>query len=325
MSQTKKGILKRPPPAPKPFFSFTRDVLSISRLLGPGSTPNPLNADGELVLKRAHFILPDIRVVYPISSDTAPSSTTQSESRLEIDAAERLRRETEQQQAWTAARVEALYRDICKIRDERVDPTIAAQIRAGVAAPKILDLTRMRMTFDIASALADLLALDWGLQRLILSDCDLDDLTLKPILHAILIPDSLAHLALANNKRLRFSAFKMISTFLGKAHALEFIDLSMNVMDKRAVEAILAVLPPAPPAPPPPIATPRMSRTPSIASIDSAASAVVFSNPFDEGTTIRPTIDTSVPRRFPTTVRLDVPQGIYIISTRVGFKYRSSP
>jgi hypothetical protein len=89
----------------------------------------------------------------------------------------------------------------------------------------------------------------------------------------------------------------MISTFLGKAHALEFIDLSMNVMDKRAVEAILAVLPPAPPAPPPPTATPRMSRTPSIASIDSAASAVVFSNPFDEGTTIRPTIDTSVPRR----------------------------
>ncbi|CAE6445516.1 unnamed protein product [Rhizoctonia solani] len=298
MSQTKKGILKRPPPAPKPFFSFTRDVLSISRLLGPGSTPQPLNADGELILKRAHFILPDIRVVYPISSDTAPSSTTQSESRLEIDAAERLRRETEQHQAWTAARVEALYRDICKIRDERVDPTIAAQIRAGVAAPKMLDLSRMRMTFDIASALADLLALDWGLQRLILSDCDLDDLTLKPILHAILIPDSLVHLSLANNKRLRFNAFKMISTFLGKAHALEFIDLSMNVMDKRAVEAILAVLPPAPPAPPPPpTTTPRMSRTPSIASIDSAASAVQFSNPFDGGATIRPTIDTSVPRR----------------------------
>ncbi|KAF8754716.1 Leucine Rich repeat [Rhizoctonia solani] len=259
---------------------------------------SPLNADGELVLKRAHFIVPDIRVVYPISSDTAPSSTTQSEARLEIDAAERLRRETEQQQAWTAARVEALYRDICKIRDERVDPTIAAQIRAGIAAPKVLDLSRMRMTFDVASALADLLALDWGLQRLILSDCDLDDLV-DPKAHSPCNPYSrfLAHLALANNKRLRFSAFKMISTFLGKAHALEFIDLSMNVMDKRAVEAILAVLPPAPPAPPPPAATPRMSRTPSIASIDSAASAIQFSNPFDGSAAVRPTIDTSVPRR----------------------------
>ncbi|KAJ1305225.1 hypothetical protein OPQ81_000254 [Rhizoctonia solani] len=295
--RSRKGILKRPAPAPKPFFSFTRDVLSISRLLGPGSPAQSLNADGELVLKRAHFIVPDIRVVYPISSDTAPSSTTQSEARLEIDAAERLRRETEQQQAWTAARVEALYRDICKIRDERLDPTISAQIRSGTAAPKVLDLSRMRLTFDTASALADLLALDWGLQKLILSDCDLDDLTLKPILHAILIPDSLAHLALANNKRLRFNSFKMIATFLGKSHALEFIDLSMNVMDKRAIEAILAVLPPAPPAPPPPIVTPRMSRTPSIASIDSAASAVQFSNPFEGGATIRPTIDTSLPRR----------------------------
>ncbi|EUC60325.1 protein phosphatase 1 regulatory subunit 37, putative [Rhizoctonia solani AG-3 Rhs1AP] len=297
MSQNRKGILKRPAPAPKPFFSFTRDVLSISRLLGPGSATQSLNADGELGLKRAHFIIPDIRVVYPISSDTAPSSTTQSEARLEIDAAERLRRETEQQQVWTAARVEALYRDICKIRDEKADPTISAQIRSGTAAPKILDLSRMRLTFDTASALADLLALDWGLQRLVLSDCDLDDLTLKPILHAILIPDSLAHLALANNKRLRFSSFKMIATFLGKSHALEFIDLSMNVMDKRAIEAILGVLPPAPPAPPPPATTPRMSRTPSIASIDSAASAVQFSNPFEGGATIRPTIDTSVPRR----------------------------
>ncbi|KAG8752504.1 hypothetical protein FRC11_008293 [Ceratobasidium sp. 423] len=297
MSQTRKGILKRPAPAPKPFFSFTRDVLSISRLLGPGSATQSLNADGELALKRAHFIVPDIRVVYPISSDTAPSSTTQSEARLEIDAAERLRRETEQQQAWTAVRVEALYRDICKLRDERADPTISAQIRSGTAAPKILDLSQMRLTFDTASALADLLALDWGLQRLILSDCDLDDLTLKPILHAILIPDSLTHLALANNKRLRFNSFKMIATFLGKTHALEFIDLSMNVMDKRAIEAILAVLPPAPPAPPPPIATPRISRTPSIASIDVAASTVQFSNPFEGGATIRPTIDTSVSRR----------------------------
>ncbi|KAH7338228.1 hypothetical protein B0J17DRAFT_661550 [Rhizoctonia solani] len=297
MSQTRKGILKRPAPAPKPFFSFTRDVLSISRLLGPTSTAQSLNADGELALKRAHFIVPDIRVVYPISNDTPPSSTTQSESRLEIDAAERLRRETEQQQAWTAARVEALYRDICKLRDERIDPTISTQIRSGTAAPKILDLSTMHLTFDTAAALADLLALDWGLQRLILSDCDLDDLTLKPILHAILIPDSLAHLALANNKRLRFNSFKMIATFLGKAHALEFIDLSMNVMDKRAIEAILAVLPPAPPAPPPPTSTPRMSRTPSIASIDTAASAVQFSNPFEGGTMIRPTIDTSLPRR----------------------------
>lgn len=294
MSERRKGILKRPAPAPKPFFSFTRDVLSISRLLGPTSQ---LPTDGEPVLKRAHFIVPDIRVVYPISSDTAPSSTTQSESRLEIDAAERLRRETEQQQVWTAARVEALYRDVCRIRDERIDPTISAQIRAGASAPQVLDLSRMHLTFDTAAALADILALDWGLQKLILADCDLDDLTLKPILHALLIPDTLPYLALANNKRLRLSAFKMISTFLGKSHALEFIDLSMNVMDKRAIEAILAVLPPAPPAPPPPAPTPRMSRTPSIASIDSAASAVQFSNPFDGGGAIRPTIDTAVPRR----------------------------
>lgn len=180
MSGERKGILKRPATAPRPFFSFTRDMLSISRLLGPGGQPGgatPGMNDGERgVLKRAHFIVPEMRVVYPISNTTAPSNTAQSEARLEIDAAERLRRETEQREGWTAARVEALYRDVCKLRDERVNPTISAQIRATPSAPRVLDLSHTHFTFDAASALADLLALDWGLQRLILSDCDLDDL-----------------------------------------------------------------------------------------------------------------------------------------------------
>ncbi|KAG9091520.1 hypothetical protein FRC06_000537, partial [Ceratobasidium sp. 370] len=299
----RKGILKRPAPAPRAFFSFTRDMLSISRLLGPGGQPGgatPGVPDGErAVLKRAHFIVPEMRVVYPISSANAPSSAAQSEAKLEIDEAERLRREAEYHQAWTAARVEALYKDVCKLRDERVDPTIATQIRANPGAPQVLDLSRTKFTFDAASALADLLALDWGLQRLILTDCDLDDLSLKPILHALLIPDSLPYLALANNRRLRSSAFKMIASYLSRTYALEFIDLSLNVLDKRSVESILAVLPPAPPQPPPSaLSTPRMSRMPSIASMDTPSPGVQFSNPFDS-TGVRPSIDTNVavPRR----------------------------
>ncbi|QRV93312.1 protein phosphatase 1 regulatory subunit 37 [Ceratobasidium sp. AG-Ba] len=296
----RKGILKRPVQAPRPFFSFTRDMLSISRLLGPGgqpggATPGVPDTGERAVLKRAHFIVPEMRVVYPISSANAPSSAAQSEAKLEIDEAERLRRESEYQQAWTAARVEALYKDICKLRDERVDPTISAQIHANVGAPRVLDLSRTKLSFDAASALADLLALDWGLQRLILSECDLDDLSLKPILHALLIPDSLPYLALANNRRLRASAYKMISSYLAKTYALEFIDLSLNVLDKRSVESILAILPPAPPQPPPPPPA-RISRTPSMISLETPSPSVQFTNPFDKD---RPTIDTNVtiPRR----------------------------
>ncbi|KAG9078332.1 hypothetical protein FS749_009686, partial [Ceratobasidium sp. UAMH 11750] len=185
------------------------------------------------------------------------------------------------------------------LRDERVDPTIAAQIRANAGAPRVLDLSRTKLTFDAASALADLLALDWGLQRLILTDCDLDDLSLKPILHALLISDSLPYLALANNRRLRFSAFKMVTSYLSRTYALEFIDLSLNALDKRSVESILAVLPPAPPQPPPSaLSTPRMSRMPSMASMDTPSPSIQFSNPFDSAG-VKPSIDTNVavPRR----------------------------
>ncbi|KAG9119334.1 hypothetical protein FRC07_005687, partial [Ceratobasidium sp. 392] len=335
----RKGILKRPTQAPRAFFSFTRDMLSISRLLGPGGQPGgatPGVPDGErAVLKRAHFIVPEMRVVYPISSANAPSSAAQSEAKLEIDEAERLRREAEYSQAWTAARVEALYKDVCKLRDERIDPTITAQIRANPSAPRILDLSRTKLSFDAASALADLIALDWGLQRLILTECDLDDISLKPILHALLIPDSLPYLALANNRRLRFSAFKMIASYLSKTHALEFIDLSLNALDKRSVESILAVLPPAPPQPPPSAPhTPRMSRMPSIASIDTPSPSVQFSNPFDSSG-VRPVIDTNVavPRRVKDPTRYpespgagpSSPRGSLLSSPRGSFSSATGP
>ena len=47
--------------------------------------------------------------------------------------------------------------------------------QANLIAPRTLDLTSVKLTFDAAAALADVFSIEWGLRKLILRDCDLDE------------------------------------------------------------------------------------------------------------------------------------------------------
>jgi protein phosphatase 1 regulatory subunit 37 len=66
--------------------------------------------------------------------------------------------------------------------------------------------------------------------------------TLKPILHTLLIPNSLIHLSLANNKQLKATGWRLVGVYLSKAVTLQFLDISQNNLDKRSVEYIAAAL-----------------------------------------------------------------------------------
>lgn len=68
---------------------------------------------------------------------------------------------------------------------------------------------------------------------------------LKPILHSLLIPNSLNFLSIASNRRLKGPAFKIIGSFVQKSNNLQFLDLSQNVLDKKSVEYIGLALKPA--------------------------------------------------------------------------------
>ncbi len=45
----------------------------------------------------------------------------------------------------------------------------------------MLDLTSVKLTFDAATALADVFTMEWGLRKLILRDCDLDEAVRSPM------------------------------------------------------------------------------------------------------------------------------------------------
>ncbi|KAG7094999.1 hypothetical protein E1B28_005793 [Marasmius oreades] len=276
-----KSILKKPPPPQTSLFSRITRFLpqsqpggstfgirsgSISVASGSGGSGN---GDHEAVvddrgpLKRAHFILPQIATVYPISSLNPPSTPNLKEEKKAIEEreAERRRRVVrgnntsfgseidEDDEWWSMDKVDSFYRECCADCDEPPDPAISAAFNnAANANPRTVDFSGVQLTHTSASILADVFTIEWGLRKLVFRECDLDEYTLKPILHSLLIPNSLTFLSVASNRRLKAPAFRLMGVFLAKTTSLQFLDLSSIPLDKKSMEYIVVSLaqPPAP-------------------------------------------------------------------------------
>ncbi|KAI0635207.1 RNI-like protein [Trametes polyzona] len=248
-----KSILKRPPP-PQPSF-FAR----ISKILPTQSQQPDVAKDEASALKRAHFILPEMTTVYPIMATNPPSTPSLKEEKRSIEEreAERRRRIVRGNPAnpeasaeddwWSMDKVEAFYRECCAGREETPDPAISAAFkRAASTNPRTVNFSGIQLNVGSASVLSDVFTIEWGLRKLVFKECDLDEQILKPILHALLIPNTLSFLSVASNRRLKVAAFRLIGAYVSKAKNLQFLDLSQNALDKKAIEYIAAALPAAP-------------------------------------------------------------------------------
>ncbi|EGN94523.1 hypothetical protein SERLA73DRAFT_114776 [Serpula lacrymans var. lacrymans S7.3] len=242
-----KSILKRPPPTQTGF---------LTRIKGFLPNQSPINDDSK-PLKRAHFILPQIATVYPISSINPPSTPTLKDEKKAIEDREAERRKrivrgnsigpNETEEWWNLDKVESFYRECCASREEEPDPAISAALkRAAGSKPRSVDLSGVQLTLTSAAILSDVFAIEWGLRKLILKECNLDEHMLKLMLHAVLIPATLSYLSVASNKRLKAPAFRIIGAYVSKAKSLQFLDLSQNVLDKKSVEYVTASLTTAP-------------------------------------------------------------------------------
>src|ERR1700722_3648579 len=128
-----KPILKKPAQTSQSLFSrFTRFL--------PTQNPvQPIPIEESKPLKRAHFILPQIATVYPISSLNPPSTPTLRDEKKAIEdrEAERRRRvirgnslgPDETEEWWSLEKVESFYRECCEGTDEQPDPAITATFK----------------------------------------------------------------------------------------------------------------------------------------------------------------------------------------------------
>lgn len=244
-----KSILKRPPPPQTGIFS---------RIKGFLPTQSPASAGDDIKpLKRAHFILPKLVTVYPISSTNPPSTPALKDEKRAIEEREAERRRrvvrgnsigpNETEDWWSLDKVESFYRECCASREEEPDPAISAAFkRASGTNPRSVDLSGVQLTPTSAAILSDVFTIEWGLRKLTLRECDLDDHKLKLMLHALLIPGTLVFLSVASNRRLKTPAFKVLGLYASKAKSLQFLDLSQTNLDKKAVDYIVISLTTAP-------------------------------------------------------------------------------
>jgi protein phosphatase 1 regulatory subunit 37 len=142
-----KSILKKAPPPPPPLFSLSRFT---SKLLPPAPPP-PADDDGRRALKRAHFILPQLATVYPISAALPPHTPTTQDERRAVEAREGERRRrvvrgnsvsysitsneedaaapAEEDDYWPMDKVHGFYRECCEGREDFPHPRISAAFK----------------------------------------------------------------------------------------------------------------------------------------------------------------------------------------------------
>ncbi|KAI0037180.1 hypothetical protein K488DRAFT_39518 [Vararia minispora EC-137] len=241
-----RPILKKPPPSNSSLLSRLTKFL-------PNQSTISAQADESRTLKRAHFILPELVTVYPISVLNPPSTPTLKEEKKIIEQRELERRRrvvrgnsvggSDADEYWSMERVELFYRECCASREESPVSEVSNALKnASGTSPRTVDFSGVQFTQPLAATLSDVLTIEWGLRKVTFRECDLDDRILKPILHAALIPNSVTFLSVASNRRLKAPAFRLIGTFISKNKSLQFLDLSQNALDKKSIEYIAASL-----------------------------------------------------------------------------------
>ncbi|KAJ3755304.1 hypothetical protein EV360DRAFT_49950 [Lentinula raphanica] len=241
-----KSILKKPPPPPTGLLSRItsgmKQAVTTTPIAGESSTGG---------LKRAHFILPEIAVVYPISSNAPPRTPMTDIEKQTIENREKERRkrvvsgEPESGTGWwTMEKVQGFYEECCRAMDVKPDEAISKALlkpSSSLTIPRTLDLTGVSLTTTQAEILADVLSIEWGLRSLILCESNLDPEVLKPILHALLLNNTLIYLSVASNTGLGNKSLAGRGTgaaYLSNSR-LKVLDLSRNVIDKKAMEGVV--------------------------------------------------------------------------------------
>jgi protein phosphatase 1 regulatory subunit 37 len=142
----------------------------------------------------------------------------------------------ETEEWWNMDKVASFYRECCASREEQPDSAITAAFKnASGTHPRSVDLSGAQLTVTSAAILSDVFTIEWGLRKVVFRECDLDDLMLKPMLHALLIPGTLSFLSIASNRRLKAPAYRVVGAYIAQAKTLQFLDLSQNPLDKNII------------------------------------------------------------------------------------------
>ncbi|KAK4057235.1 hypothetical protein OIO90_001730 [Microbotryomycetes sp. JL221] len=202
-------------------------------------------------LKRVRFRMASLKVVYPINGPNGPlapyeESKTRERINQEYRAQLSQHRGNDEAKGWTGAALLKIYNECCRTREEPGVEHVCQLLRSHArSVPRVLDLSGQQLTYGAVEALSDLLSIDFGLKKLVLEDCGLDDTSIRPLLHALLVSGNIATLSLAKNKKVRSKGWKYIAIFVRKARFLRYFDLSENNIDRRSADFLVQAFSPS--------------------------------------------------------------------------------
>ncbi|SJX63211.1 uncharacterized protein SRS1_14035 [Sporisorium reilianum f. sp. reilianum] len=195
-------------------------------------------------LKKVQFQVSHMTVTYPIAGAGTPED--EDLTRLRIEREHRRMLKARRGKPWTPEELESLYRECCRTREEhplkKMRLVFQEAAQSTPPALKTMDLSFVPLDRHAVEPIADLLSVDFGLNKLVLENCALTDDTVKSILHALLVSGTLPNLSIASNRKIRFRGWKYVAIFMRRARALRYLDLSENSIDRLSLEHILAVI-----------------------------------------------------------------------------------
>ncbi|SPO24503.1 uncharacterized protein UTRI_03772 [Ustilago trichophora] len=200
-------------------------------------------------LKKVQFQVSHMAVTYPIAGAGTPED--EDLTRLRIEREHRRMLKARRGKPWTPEELEALYRECCRTREEhplkKMRLVFQEAAQSSPPALKTMDLSFVPLDRHAVEPIADLLSVDFGLNKLVLENCALNDDSVKSILHALLVSGTLPNLSIASNRKIRFRGWRFVAIFMRRARALRYLDLSENSIDRTSLEHLLAVItkPPA--------------------------------------------------------------------------------
>lgn len=161
-------------------------------------------------VKSVRFTMSSLSVVYPINGPGPPGTEALTRKRInqEYVANQAIR---SKEGGWTTLDLLDLYEDCCRTREEpgiaalrtllmvscicrhdqmRKLPDSASDARISSQStsspPKVIDLRDTNLTRGSAAVLSDILSVDFGLRKLVLDNCNLDDeVRILSVIHAV--------------------------------------------------------------------------------------------------------------------------------------------
>ncbi|KAJ1965963.1 hypothetical protein GGI12_000394 [Dipsacomyces acuminosporus] len=105
-----------------------------------------------------------------------------------------------------------------------------------------LDLSGSRLDGVHMKCFADILDLNFGLVKLELNHCSIDDDAARLLVYSLLCNDSVRYLSLANNARLRSDGIRYISILIRHSKQLQLLDISGITIRKKSAGYLAAAL-----------------------------------------------------------------------------------